>query len=341
MPSPAQQAIEFLALLDKRPSTTYFRTFPAVRGSRGQDKTPRGGADMLGFDAGQLTRENKSGRGVYFVVGNATGATAVNSKTGKPSGCVCAADIASMSVLFIEWDDRPIHWQVMAWQELNLPEPSVMVATGGKSIHYYYRLRQPVDPEIWQIENKRLSIHAGADSTIYNRSRVMRLPGFRHVDKKSGELGALTEIIHVSGNVYDIAEIMACVPKSERCSAPRPTTACSLITRDGPFPPRPLSAIEAAISRIPKRVVGQNTYPTYRNALCGCAAALAEIGLPEAMAAELFAEHWEGGQKQAEQILRSTTTRKAGSLWAIAALHGFDLRRHDLRPTTSRVGGVF
>lgn len=40
--------------------------------------------------------------------------------------------------LFVEWDDKPIEWQLTAWQKLGLPRPSLQVSTGGKSLHTYW-----------------------------------------------------------------------------------------------------------------------------------------------------------------------------------------------------------
>jgi hypothetical protein len=334
--------IDFLALLGKDHSSTYFRTFPAVRGSRDQRRVPRKGADMLGLDADQLTAENKSGSGVYYVVGSPTGASGVNSKTGKPTGCVIDGDIEHLPSLFIEWDGKDLDWQLNAWRELGLPEPTVIVFTGGASMHLYWVLDEPIDPETWRAVTGHLIKHAGSDPKICNPSRVMRLPGFRHVNKKTGEPGELVEVVHVSGKRYSLAEIEACLPEPEpepqpervvagEWAAHAPAQVAASGATGDPLPPRPLEAIQAAVDCLPRREPGTNTYESYRRAICGCAAALAEIGQPEAMAAELFAGVFEGGQRQAEEILASSTTRNAPSFWAIAGEHGFDLRRHDLK----------
>jgi hypothetical protein len=81
---------------------------------------------------------------------------------------------------------------------------------------------------------------------------------------------------------------------------------------------------------IPERVVGETTYEQSRRALCGCAAALAEIGLPEERALDLLAHKWPD-RATAEQALLSSTTRESKSFWAIAQAHGWDASRPDLR----------
>ena len=62
----------------------------------------------------------RQGRDVYMVVGN---------------GCNCDQYIYSCPALFFEHVDRLKEWQVGAWHELGLHEPSLQVDTQGKSIH--------------------------------------------------------------------------------------------------------------------------------------------------------------------------------------------------------------
>ncbi len=308
------QAERFLQLLGKDPARTWFRTITPGKGAN----RSRAGADLQGLDLAALTRDNSNGASVYLVVGDASTA----------SGGVKDADIETIPALFVEWDDMPMQWQLTAWQTLNLPEPSLMVASGGKSLHTYWLLDQPMAPDQWRDLTAQLIAHCNSDSNCCNPSRVMRLPGFAYIDKATGKpTGTIAEILHESDNRYSAAEIEACLPAPQQQTIPNPSTTRATTratTRD--LPPRGLDQIRAAADCIPARVPGNKTYDKDRRALCGCAAALAEIGLPEEQALDLLANKWPS-RAEAQQVLSSSTTRAAGSFWGIAAEHGFDLRQ--------------
>ena len=93
------------------------------------------------------------GRGVYVVIND---------------GGDTDSEITACRALFCEWDDRPKDWQVTAWQELNLPEPTMQVDTGGKSIHSYWVFTDAIAPDQWRSLQKRLLEHADADRTLKN-----------------------------------------------------------------------------------------------------------------------------------------------------------------------------
>ena len=323
---PATDAERFLRLLGKDPARTWFRTIPRGKGSNRR----RSGRDLQGFDAAALEADNKTGEAIYFITGDADQATGKDKETGEPTGCVCDADVHNCRAVFVEWDKRPIEWQLTAWQELKLPEPTAMAFTGGKSIHCYWLLNEPMAPEQWKPLQERLIKYAQGDSRCKNPSRLMRLPGFRYVDKSSGEVtDRVAELIHQADVTYSAAEIEACLP------APKPTPPSAPLLRPltADLPLRGIEAIRDAVAVLPPRQKDGGTYDQDRNAICGCSAALAEAGVadPDAEAIRLMAHLWEHGEGQASQILRSTTTRNAASFWAIAGEHGFDLKRHDLK----------
>lgn len=314
------EALRFLELLGKTPSETFFRCI----GQAGTNVS-RKGADLRGFDAAALEADNAAGSAVYVVVGNATG-------TSRPTGAIGDADCPTVPALFVEWDDRPIEWQRQAWQELGLPKPSVQVATGGKSCHLYWVLDQPLPADQWRTLQRRLLVHCDADRTLSNPSRVMRLPGFAYIDKATGKpSGRRCRLISDTGTRYSAETIEAALPPVLELPEPTPTpaTAAPPPRHRHDLPPRDLEEIEQAVAYIPMRVVGQGTYETSRRALCGCAAALAEIGHadPERHALELLAGKWPD-RATATQALASSTTREAATFWRIAADHGFNLSRN-------------
>jgi hypothetical protein len=199
---------EFLRLLGKDPEETWFRTIaPKKIAPKNGCNRSRQGRDLRGLDEAVLEADNQGGSSVYFVTGNAA------MGTGR-AGAVQDVDVHGCPALFVEWDHKPIEWQLTAWQELKLPNPSAVVATGGPSLHCYWSTEEPMEPEAWRVLQRRLIEFAGGDRACKNPSRVMRLPGFRYVDKTTGNVtDRFAELIHQSGGRYSVAEIEACLPE--------------------------------------------------------------------------------------------------------------------------------
>jgi putative DNA primase/helicase len=209
--------------LQKRPDFDAIRAFLKVIGK------PTGTARLRGFypaghpakpnDAGRKAPPSRGvveewqseGRGVYVVIND---------------GGDTDAQITGCRAFFCEWDDKPKDWQLTAWQSLGLPEPTIQVDTGGKSIHNYWVLADPISPQHWRILQKRLLDHADADRSLKNPSRVMRLPGTYHVCA-DGALGEQATIVTTAGHLYSVEDLEACLPEPQ----PDPTPAvASLIT---------------------------------------------------------------------------------------------------------------
>ncbi len=196
------QVRRFIELLGKPPGTSRIRAlFPSGDPRKDDDKGRKDEAKP------QLIREwQAEGRGIYLVIND---------------GGDTDAEITFCRALFCEWDDKPIEWQLTAWQELGLPEPTFMVATGGKSIHCYWVLAEPIHRDRWRAIQKRLLDYANADRSLRNPSRVMRLPGcwYMHPNTRPGEL---VQIIHESGCRYAAEQIQVCLPEPEPAPAPAP-----------------------------------------------------------------------------------------------------------------------
>jgi hypothetical protein len=233
--------------LGKDPAETYFRTLQ--RGTA--TNANRHGRDLKGFDPAALARDNLT-QAIYFVTGNAIGATGtkvVKLKDGttetRPTGCVIDDDCPTSSAFFVEWDspDQPIEWQLQAWQELGLPEPSAMVRTGGKSVHCYWVLREPLSRAEWEPIQKRLIAYCRGDASCKNISRLMRVPGFDYIDKATGRPnGNRAELIHTSEARYSLPELEQCIPAAE----PSPPPSLPLLQA-----PRPALMVSGA--RVPFR----------------------------------------------------------------------------------------
>jgi hypothetical protein len=324
---PISEAETFLQLLGKDPACTWFRNLipTPVKGSL--PNVNRGGRDLQGFDQAALEADNQTAS-IYFITGDA------DQATGK-AGAVTDADVHSCRSVFVEWDDQPIDWQVQAWRELGLPKPTAMVQTGGKSVHCYWRLSEPMAPAEWRVLQKRLIDYTGGDTHCKNPSRLMRLPGFRYIDKATGKpTNRRAELIHQAEIGYTAAEIEACLPAPAK---QQPIIA----NPDNAYEPRGIDDINAAAKYIPRRIGDQGTYRSDRNALCGCSAAMAAAGVVDADGAALaLLGHLWPSVSAARQVLESTTTRNAASFWAIARQHGYDLKRGDSAPTRPAIPGL-
>lgn len=330
-------AVRLLKALGKDPVNTWFRTFVPRRGANGH----RSGRDLHGFDAAALEADNRAGEAIYFITGDADQATGKNKK-GKPTGCVCDDDITHCRALFVEWDDRPIEWQRTAWQELKLPEPSLQVKTGGKSIQCYWLLTHAMAPAEWHVLQSRLIDFASGDPKCKNPSRLMRLPGFRYVDKETRELtDRVAELVHQADVAYSAAEIEACIPVPERPPAKGAAVSVSGIARAlekaMELPPRSKAQLLEALKVVPEFHHNEGR----RDELLGLAMRLRVEWGPEEAQEWLerhsptvtdMASYFSG--KDPEQI-------KDGGIWPFLRDHyGVDLTRHDLKRSASGEGSV-
>jgi hypothetical protein len=288
---------------------------------------PKGSIRLRGFYAKNDPRKSKDGgrkgepakatiqlwvadrRGVYVVVNN---------------GGDRDADITECIALFIEWDDKPKDWQVTAWREFGLPQPSLQVDTGGKSIHNYWILSTPVAPDEWRPVQSHLIDCTESDSQLKNPARVMRLPGMPH-----GETGVLATIIHSSDARYTLEDIAACLPEPPPEPEPQPEPELAPDPRSQQartftdYEVQGLDEIQRALQAIPQRVPGAGTYPMYRNILWGLISAVEEAGSSRDIAISMMVAHspqWSG----IEQVAGSGGADVgAGTFWYWAKEHGY------------------
>ena len=96
------------------------------------------------------------------------------------------------------------------WKDLGLPEPTLQVDTGGKSIHSYWVFDESVVVEDWRPLQTDLLEFADADRSLKNPSRVMRLAGAWHSS------GNQSVIVSNSGKRYTYDDLRAIVPTPEK-----------------------------------------------------------------------------------------------------------------------------
>ena len=250
----------------------------------------------------------KDGRGVYIVV---------NDGGDKDDS------ITSCRAFFCEWDDREKSWQVDAWKNLGLPEPTIQVDTGGKSIHTYWVLKKSIDPLKWKSIQTRLLEHTDADRALKNPSRVMRLAGTFYMNK-DGTAGPMAKIIRNTEKYYCVSEIEKALPTEKFFEK---ILASNRFTE---YKPSPVSEIKNALDKIPPRKPGSGTYDVYRNILWGLIKACEETNSSEQEAISLMQSHspeWRG----IEQIARSGGAKiTAGTFWYWAKHYGYKPPRNSL-----------
>jgi hypothetical protein len=282
-------AQQFLSLLGKDLTSARLRAFP----HRANPAKAVIGARKGPFDLAVAEQWQREGRGIYLVIND---------------GGDRKSEITACRAFFVEWDDRPIDWQLNAWRELGLPEPSLIVLSGGKSAHCYWLLEQPIPPQEWAPLQAELIAYAGGDPHCKDASRVMRLPGCWYVDA-AGEPTALVELVHVSGQRYvpedialallpdEFAEPVAGtappqeIPLQQPSEGPGTGIPLPELADEDFGPPRPLEQIRAALAAIPRRVAGSNTYADYRNLLWGLIQACQQVGHDRELAIALMEAH--------------------------------------------------
>jgi predicted P-loop ATPase len=241
------------------------------------------------------------GRGVYAVIND---------------GGDTDSEITQCRAVFCEWDDRPKEWQVDAWKDLGLPEPTLQVDTGGKSIHNYWVFTEPVSVDDWKSLQTRLLDHADADRSLKNPSRVMRLPGTFHIDG-DGNPGGLTSIIHTSDSYYTVRDIEKALP-SRKIHEKMIEAG-----RYSDYKSRTLDEVREALDKVPARKAGTGTYHIYRNLFWGLIKACEEAGSTRDQAISLMQANspsWKGLHQIATSGGEKVT---AGTFWYWAKHFGW------------------
>ena len=303
LPIDAAQAHWHLDLLGRDERDTNIRAIPhkGLKGSAINGK--------FALDLEKAQRWQATGRGIYL----------------QPNvGGTRADEISSCTTLFLEYDDRPVEDQVGIWRELNLPQPSFQVHTGGKSIHHYWVLVTPLEPQLWTVLMDRLIANApGCDRSCKGANRMMRLAGGWYIDR-NGDATAQSEIINATGDRHEAGlfdELLPELTSSEPCNR-RPRKS----PRTGS---RSLREICGALECIPRREEGLGTYLTYRNLLWGLVDACAEAGFSAEVAIDLMEDHSpsnECGWDVRQVALSGGQQIGAGTFWWHAQQHGWGVR---------------
>ncbi len=133
---------------------------------------------------------------VYFVVNGG----------GDTDSCV-----TQCRAIFYEHDNLDKSIQLKLWQNLGLPEPTIQVDTGGKSIHSYWVFDTPIATQQWRELETDLLEFSDGDRALKNPSRILRLAGSLYMKgNKPGSTRAV--IVSNSGKRYSYEQLRAIIP---------------------------------------------------------------------------------------------------------------------------------
>ena len=313
------QADQFLELLGKDPETARLRAFPhRLNPERYDPETnPNGIKARKGpYDLTVAHQWQREGRGVYLVIN--CGGDDDNAIT------LCRA-------FWVEWDTKPLAWQLEAWREFGLGEPSFIVTTGGKSAHLYWVLSEPIAVERWRPIQLALIAATGADPVNKNPSRVMRLPGAFYLGP-DGKASGQSKIHSSSDRRYPVEEVEGWLTAQPAATEPEPDDADPFggipLWDAGELPERPPEALKEALLQVPQFRHGAKQY----DQLVGLAIRLhVEIGAAKAQA--LLADTCcQSITDLASYFITKPTKISRGSIWPyLRDEWGIDISRHDLR----------
>ena len=313
------QADQFLLLLGKEPAAARLRAFPhRLNPNRYDPKTNPNGikARKGGYDLTVAHQWQREGRGVYLVIND--------GGDNDDAITLCRA-------FWVEWDTKPLAWQLEAWREFDLGEPSFIVTTGGKSAHLYWVLSKPITVERWRPIQLALIEATGADPVNKNPSRVMRLPGAFYIGP-DGKVSGQSKIHSSSDRRYPVEEVEGWLTAQPAATEPEPDDADPFggipLWDAGELPERPPEALKEALLQVPQFRHGAKQY----DQLVGLAIRLhVEIGAANAQA--LLADTCcQSITDLASYFISKPTKIGRGSVWPyLRDQWGIDISRHDLR----------
>lgn len=224
-----EQALRQLELLGESPDKAYLTAFFPKGDPRTQGENRDKGRKSDRLNVAEIERWQAEGRGVYLVV-NGGG----HRKT----------DIERCRAIFYEHDNRDKCDQLILWQSLGLPEPTLQIDSGGKSIHSYWIFEKPIPAEWWARQDNKghwigiqsdLLEFADADRSLVNSNRVMRLAGAWYMkwdEQKRTHAVAQSKIVGGCEKRYSFEELRRIIPDREPAPDPRETYSSSYNNED-------------------------------------------------------------------------------------------------------------
>ncbi|MHC5763608.1 DUF3987 domain-containing protein, partial [Nostoc sp.] len=254
------QIARHLELLNHKLGDTVFLRgfFPSDDPRKGARKADATTIESIAQTAEKVQNE---GMGIYLVVNG---------------GGQRDAEVETCRAIFYEHDNLSKELQLGLWETLGLPEPTFQVDTGGKSIHSYWVLTEPIDPTRWRSLQSDLLEFANADRSLKNPSRVMRLAGCYHLSVRGTHP---TLIVSESGARYNYEELRAIVTPKQKTPSPSPSLPLSKNMDDVPLAVPLLECIPKADRELVRGGAGEGGRNTLGYKLA-CSLIGAELRLP-------------------------------------------------------------
>src|SRR6185437_2163337 len=206
-----EMCLHFFQLLtgEKNPSVR-IKTFPDHGNATGHSMEFEGPVDF--WWEGAVERQ-RMGHGIFYFVN-----IVKHGKGSSPRGYTCGADVIGVREIVTDHDTGlPAHWHVT---------PALVVATStlvqdGKTVrkgHAHWILNK--EPRViladWSVAQKRVARHYGADETVSDFTRVLRVPGFLHLkDPTNPQLitfTADTDGLPLEGYSVSLTDVLAGMP---------------------------------------------------------------------------------------------------------------------------------
>lgn len=197
---------EFLAVLDPRPDARFvIETYTdAPKGSNKASPDPLSGqwpgstqAEVLALIP-ELARRNETGAGVFV---------AVNEFNGSRR----KANIKRVRGIHADFDGADIGLLAAAFKAV---PPTILVESSPSKFHGYWLTSdgEVMDPETAEAINKRMVKDHGADPAAIDCSRLLRLPGFRHMKNRAADSTPTVRLLKVTGRRYTVDELKVAYP---------------------------------------------------------------------------------------------------------------------------------
>ena len=126
--------------------------------------------------AGERNARTPDADNVYFGVSPRTG----NGKRGDEN-------VAAFIAVFADWDGVPPEEALARIRAAGLPEPSIVIASGGGTHAYWLLDESTADADEWRARMRGIARAVKSDTSICNPERIMRLVGYANVKPKYPE----------------------------------------------------------------------------------------------------------------------------------------------------------
>jgi len=143
------------------------------------------------------------------------------------SGKRTKESVTMARALFADFDGITVEEALARIRKAGLPEPSVVIVTGG-GCHAYWLLLQPMtNLSEWTATIKGIIKAVGSDKSVHDAPRVMRLPGTRNV-KPDRPGRPWCQIVSTADTRHEVASFATTILSKPETSTELPTARGSL-----------------------------------------------------------------------------------------------------------------